>query len=410
MLRSSAALVFTAAALLAPSCALASGEPSEDASVAAFHRTAIDTAASFSPRHTVAGRREIVILQPWQVDEMRKLKAADPGVQVLMYKNLGFVSSSRHDSGRVASGISLSEAERNPRWLLRDAADRPLASRSYHWLWAADVGDPAYQARWSEAVLGELGEAPWDGVFIDDVNSSLRYHVEDENRVEDAADDAYGDAMAAALETIGPRIESTGRLVIANVCCEADTPGRWAQYLTHVSGAMAEQFVKWGDGDASLETYAWDWGPSGWETYIRMGEQAAARDKRFLAVTHSAADDGRALRYGLASYLLAAGPRSSFDFVSDYATPIWSGQFEVARALGMPRGARREVAGGAHLRAFDHGVAVVNPSRADVRVDLPRGLYLDADRGLITEVELPSRTGAVLTSVDLATFTGLPAG
>lgn len=104
----------------------------------------------------------------------------------------------------------------------------------YDWLWAADVGDPGYQDRWTKRVLDE---APWDGVFVDDVNSTLRHHTAVEDVARYPTDSAHAAATSSALETIGPRIRSAGRLVVANVCCEDASPGNWARSLRFTSPA-----------------------------------------------------------------------------------------------------------------------------------------------------------------------------
>jgi hypothetical protein len=237
-------------------------------------------------------------------------------------------------------------------------------------LWAADVGDPGYQDRWTARVLDELDEAPWNGVFVDDVNSTLRHHM----AVEDVARLSHGLRLCRGEEQ-RPRDDRPQDPLRGQACrgerlLRGPSPGNWARSLRYVSGAMTEQFVKWGDGDASLDTYAWDWGAGGWRTHVAMVEEAARQDKILLANSHSSPGDLRGMRYALASLLLAAGPRASFQFSSDYSMPTWFDEYETARALGQPRDARRALSTGVQMRTFENGLVLVNPTTETVRVDL----------------------------------------
>ena len=140
---------------------------------AASHvRVAIDSAAkNFSQ---TPGRGDFVILPEWQHAKLHELKTANPKLKVLMYKNLSaMMSSTNGDSG---TGVTTQEAADHPEWYLLNTANQRFTFGGYGYLYAADIGNPSYQARWLANVKADLQADQWDGVFIDDANPTIKYH------------------------------------------------------------------------------------------------------------------------------------------------------------------------------------------------------------------------------------------
>ena len=68
-------------------------------------------------------------------------------------------------------------AARNERWFLHTRKGRMFTFGDYDWLWAANISDSSYQRRWASNALRLLAARPeFDGIYIDDVNPTLRYH------------------------------------------------------------------------------------------------------------------------------------------------------------------------------------------------------------------------------------------
>jgi hypothetical protein len=110
-----------------------------------------------------------------------------------------------------------------------------------------DVGSQGFQQAWADNVLAKLESAPWDGVFMDDVNATIKYHHDPQDVGLYPDDASYFAATSDAVAEIAPRIRAAGKLAIANI-------GSWGKYsdegnelLTHLSGGMEEMFVKWGN-------------------------------------------------------------------------------------------------------------------------------------------------------------------
>ena len=83
-------LVALAAACVLP--ATAAARP-----VAGQVRVAIDGAVDRADFSKTPRRADVVILQAWERGKLRALKAANPGIKVLLYRNLGAMS--RADRG-----------------------------------------------------------------------------------------------------------------------------------------------------------------------------------------------------------------------------------------------------------------------------------------------------------------------
>lgn len=121
-----------------------------------------------------------------------------------------------------------------------------------------DVGSQGFQQAWADNVLAKLESAPWDGVFMDDVNATIKYHHDPQDVGVYPDDASYFAATSDAVAEIAPRIRAAGKLAIANI-------GSWGKYsdegnelLTHLSGGMEEMFVKWGN-EAGVGYRTWEW-------------------------------------------------------------------------------------------------------------------------------------------------------
>ena len=356
-------------------------------SVAGHVRVAIDTAAATADFSETAERQQYVILQEWEHERMRALKARNPDITVLVYKNLAAMMS-LDERGDASTGVTIEDAAEHPDWFLLDPAGRRITFESYPWLFAADVGRRSFQRRWADGVLAVLREHPWDGVFVDDANPTLRHHVDTARVTRYPTDAAYGAATGAALATIGPRIREARKLVIANF-------GSWSDYrplvdgwLEHVSGAMEEQFAKFGTSpDSGYVTRG------AWERQVGAVEAAESRGRRFLAITHSNNTDAAAARYGWATILLAAQGDSAFALHGDYTRETWFPEYELE--LGEPAGERSRDRSGLHRRRFANGLVLVNPTAGPLTADLG-GRYSGSGLTRVRETVLEPHTGLVL--------------
>jgi hypothetical protein len=353
-------------------------------------RLAIDSGAQFPSYDWTASHEQIVILQPWETAKLYALKAANPNVKVLMYKNVSAVSSSAGPDGIYASGVSYAEAA-SQRWLLSDTSGSIFTFSGYSWLWAADIGLRGYQDAWAANVLRDVTSAPWDGVLMDDVNATMKYHFCVTCVAKYPSDAQYAAATQSFVENVGPQIEQAGKLAIANI-------GSWSSYssvtngwLRYLSGGMDQQFLKW--GHTAGAGYA---DPATWATQLQEIKRAESEKKIFIGVTNSTNTDEAAAVYGYATALLAGRGDTYFYMGADWTNETTFPEY--GYAIGDPVGVESAGAGGVHRRQFTGGLVLVNPTSATRSVNLG-GLYSGSGRTNVSTATMGPHTGLVMVRV-----------
>ncbi len=323
-------------------------------------RVAIASNATTADFSKTAGRTDVVILQEWEKARLLSLKAANPAITVLMYKNLSSMLAAS-SNGNAGTGVTTQEAASHPEWYLKNTSGANFTFWSYDYLWAADIGNRGYQDRWAANVLAKLKANPWDGVFMDDTNPTIQYHYNPASVQKYPNDAAYSAATGSALSVIGPALTNAGKLVIPNM-------GAWRNYRTtvkswlpYVSGGMEEQFTKWGNDPATGYLTGYDW-----DNQLALLKETQAAGKYSLNVSHSTAGDANAARYGWATTLLAGSGKASFSLAENYADETWFPEYDYD--LGKPVGAEIKLSSGVHKRTFERGVVFVNPTTTSVPV------------------------------------------
>jgi hypothetical protein len=206
------------------------------ASVGHF-RVAIDSNAATADYSSTAARNTVVILQQYQAARMKQLKAANPNVKVLMYKNLSGMTD-RQPSGFVSGGVATQDAAAHPEWFLLNTSGRRFTSRYFNWIWIADVGSASYQQKWADNVLGEIAADGWDGVFMDDTNPTMSWHYDVNRIAKYPTDAAWQAATRSALVAIGARFRSAGKLVVPNFSNSKAFPAVIKDWMSLVDGVM----------------------------------------------------------------------------------------------------------------------------------------------------------------------------
>jgi hypothetical protein len=357
------------------------------APLAGHVRVAIASAAHTADFTQDSGREQYVILNATEHARMLAIKAADPSVKVLLYRNLSAMAVP-DAYGNVNSGVTTQEAD--PSWFLLNTSGQRFTFWGYDWMYAADVGNPAYQQRWADNVLAQLRSGGWDGVFMDDTNPTMKYHYDVASVAKYPSDAAYSAATQSALAKIGPQIRGAGKLVIPNFGAwreYASTVNGWLQY---VDGGMEEMLGKWSNdpGQGYLT------GPD-WQLQLSAIKAAESAGKAYLGVSHGSATDAAGARYGWGTVLLAAGGHSSFALADDYANQHWFPEFDYD--LGSPVGPEAAEATGVHRRAFSRGLVLVNPTLSTVAVGFG-GPYSGSGLSGATQATMGPHSALVLTA------------
>jgi hypothetical protein len=314
---------------------------------------AYDSAAASANYSQTAAHQSYVILQSWETKRLQELHAQNPGLKVLVYKNLAFAAEQKKST--TSTGVSTQEAEANQQWFLTNLQGQRIASQGYNWLWAMDVGDPAYQQRWYEKVAAELESQGWDGVFLDDVNPTMKYHYDVTEVAKYPSDAAYTAAMRSALAYVGPRIQARGKLAIANFATWVEYPSTCNEWLSYVSGGLDEMFAKWGRNTG--EGYRSE---GQWTRQLEEVKYAASQGKQFMAFTQGSSGETQAARFGYGTVLLGTSGTASYAFTPNYASETWMPEYDYD--LGAPTGSETRDSNGVHRRSFERGLVLVNPT------------------------------------------------
>jgi putative glycosyl hydrolase-like family 15 (GHL15) protein len=352
-------------------------------------RMAIDSNADLSNPSLTAQRQGYVVLNAWQTDTLQRIKDANPNVRVLVYKNL---TASRADSstGLYSTGVSYQQADnQHPEWFLKNQSGQRISFNDYPSLWAMDVGSASYDQTWANNVISELQTKGWDGVFMDDTNTTMKYHYDRSQIVKYPTDSRWQAATESALAYIGPRVQAAGKLAIANIGSWGEYPSVGRSWLQYLSGGMDEMFVKWGTTAGS--GYA---DQARWSTQLNSLQYAQQHGKDFLAITHSAHGDAAAARYGWATVLLGAQRHANYAMASDYTSESWFPEYDYR--VGDPTGPESTDANGVHRRVFTNGIVVVNPTSIQLTGNL-NGTYSGSGLSRVSSVRLAPHSGYVLT-------------
>jgi len=358
-------------------------------SAAGHLRYAVDNNPDFSQLSQTAQRNGYVILTSARVDQMRQIKAANPNVKVLVYKNL---TGSRTDCtyGPCTAGVTYQQADsQHPEWFLLNKQGARIRFKDYQDLWAMDVGSASYQSQWADNVISEVKRDGWDGIFLDDTNASMKYHYDVANIAKYPSDSAWQSATRSALANIGPRIQAAGKDAIANIGSWHEYPAVGDSWLSYLDGGMQEHFAKWGSWPDSGYADQWTW-----QTQLNSLKYAEAHGKAYLGVTNSSGDDRAAARYGWATTLLGAQGRADFALHSNYTYENWFPEYDYD--IGEPIGPESTDASGVHRRVFTNGLVVVNPTGSQLTANL-NGTYSGSGLTNVSSVTVATHSAYVLT-------------
>jgi Hypothetical glycosyl hydrolase family 15 len=335
-------------------------------------------------------RYQYVLLNAGDYGRIPALRAASPGIKLLVYKDM---SSTRSwdCGGSSAAGVDYCWADRSrPDWFTHRDGSR-IEWSGYRGAWQMNVGLKEYQDQWAANVLGELRSKGWDGVVVDNANidpsgfAPLPYD-------EYPTQESYQAATRSFLANVGPTIRSEGFLVLPNIQHHGSllTEALWRDWTRFTSGGHLEHYTKWGSGTGGHI------GGAGWElsgqAFVRASQAAG---KIFLGTFSSPTSDVRSMRYARASFLLDwdGGPSAlAFDPNPLSADP-WSSEWTID--VGLPLAARYAV-GQAWRRDFTGGVVLANPSGSTETVALG-GLYRLPGGTVVSTISLPATSGAILT-------------
>lgn len=346
-------------------------------------------------------RYRYVVLNSWDAPLLPVLKAANPGLKALVYKNLSFTMSNScsggADNAYLPSGVGYCDADRNHAdWFLADGGGSRLNSYYFQQAWMMDVGNPGYQARWLSNVLTDLRSGGWDGVMLDDTNADMGWHLHGRTIARYPTSAAWRTATRSMLANVGPALRGAGFLAIPNLstpwASDYDAHATWSDWIQFTSGAVQEYYSKWGSTSSG-----WFAG-NDWTYRQRFQALTEQAGKIFLGVTYAPKSDARSMGYARANFLLLDEPANNGALLFEATDPEAQDPYSASWTadVGSPVGARFQV-GAAWRRNFTGGTVVVNPTSSTVTVDLGRS-YVTLGGSTTGSVTLGPTSGAILRS------------
>jgi hypothetical protein len=345
-----------------------------------------------------------VVLNAWEHGRIAALKALNPGIKVLVYKDMAstrsYAASGGVDDALLPTGVGYAFAEReHPEWFLADTTGARM-EWPYSGHWWMDVGSPSYQRAWLEQVEDELEVRGWDGVVIDNAMADPSHYTAGRTIAKYPTASAYQAATRSFLAGIGPALKSAGFLVIPNI--SDPTPSLWSSWISLTSGGTFEHWTKW-SGAASGTGYI---DGKSWLMHAELFTATQGQGKIFIANTGSSSNtDVRTMRYSRASFLLWWNGGASALVYNVCNQDPWASEWTAD--IGAPAGSAYQV-GTSWRREFSGGTVVVNPlktSSATVSLGRP---YLTPDGTTVTSVTLAPTSGLVLRSVPPPQATTVP--
>lgn len=245
----------------------------------------------------------------------------------------------------------------HPDWFLTDNNGNILfrheGNQRYVYM---DMGRRGWQQFWLDRARQSQEQDGWDGVFLDNVQASLRklkrYNSIPERYPNDAS---WQSAVESFLSYIYTNyFQPQNRPLQANII-EIRDNDVWFSYLENLDGALREDFaVGWHSGDyRSTEE---------WEEHLDLAEQTQALGKHIKLVSQGDKTDWNRFRFAFASYLLVAKGRASFryGYAPNYRE-MWT-YSKYRMDIGAPIGSRY-LDGDVWRRDFQNGRVSVYPNR-----------------------------------------------
>ncbi|MHB1342842.1 MAG: putative glycoside hydrolase [Thermoleophilia bacterium] len=360
-----------------------------------------------------AQRYDVVVLNEWNSSQISQLKAANPAVKVLLYKNTYFLRSD--DNSSTVGGFKTGENinSNHPDWFLKDASGNRIVFQYYSGIdfYAMDWGNQAWRDYWVAQALGRVQALGFDGLFLDDLYTHPWGEI-DRPLLNYTSESQLQAAVRGFLANTFTKTKAADSklLVIGNLVDHLWFPGLFADWLKVSDGLMDEQFVHVGESTTTGYKSIEDW----WKLQLDEVTVAEQMGKRALFISHGATTDYETMLFGYGSYMLAAGGNGRYyhELGGSLSTATW---FDLwARDLGAAQGSYTVGSDGLYSRNFAGGKVIVNPSKSTTRTVSVSG-YVNEGGTAVNSVTLaPHRavflfkTATTTTTVPPTTTTTLP--
>ncbi|WP_030432159.1 putative glycoside hydrolase [Allokutzneria albata] len=346
-----------------------------------------------------AKKRDYVLLNAWEASFVPKLKAANPAITVLVYKDMSSTRSyacrDGKDDAALPTGVGFCHADRNrPEWFLTGPDGKRLEYSGYAGHWQMDIGDPAYQREWAENVVA-AAKGVFDGVLIDNALWKCDTYHPGTCPKKYRDDASFQKAYTSFFANTRSAFTAAGLKTVANVSNARLHEGGWNAYMAELDGGWDEWWLSFSDTE-QLPDYA-----QGWRRQVQQIADNEAAGKITLVQPHFSKTAVRPFRYALASYYMAANSAKSaiaeIDKVDGYGNPTpWHPEYDWD--LGVPSGPYSAIGTNVYRRDFSCGAVVVNANPTDsAAVQIPLGgNHTDETGAEVSSISLAGTSGSIL--------------
>jgi hypothetical protein len=353
-------------------------------------------------------RYRYIVIRDQLARYIPELRAANPGTQVLVYKNAAFTGESDSDcewAPYEVSGLNYCQVKDHEDWYLHDSAGNHVGATDYDDQIAMNIGSAGYREAWLASVRKRLEDvrndgsgARYDGVFVDDVNMAPGHGMD--GSFAELSDSAYRQAMVGFMQTIGPALKQEGFAVMANVGLDDfDNTQRQATLAVarSVSAVNREHFVRWAglrDSKALFSSPAVQ-GNGDWLDELTLMEEVEQQGAGYNAMVYGRGDEVQTERYARATFLMGWNGRDGSaltyraDGPADAYSPDWT------TSVGLPVSDRYPIGSG-WRRDFSGGTVVIDPSPNQSQTFQLGGSYRMPSGECESSVSLPPLNALVL--------------
>ncbi len=336
-------------------------------------------AADFARRMTVivAGRGKFT-------RDVAAMKAANPALKVLAYRNATFGGSGYPDS-----------------LYAKDKNGRRIYARKWPTTFLMNISSSAWASTVGKSCVELINASKYDGCFLDVLGSGplMGNYLSalpvtggktwTHNQWIGWADNITAASKAATRKTVmGNGLGNGRRYFSGSMSSKGLVPGN--------DGMEPELFVR--EAHSSVGSY---YSESSWKQDVDMMIDVQNRGSRVLSrtklwTTASEAQKNAWHKYALGTFLLGSNGNSLFSFLRDKnAGASWGAHPYNTVNIGTPVAAYAKV-GGVYARTFTAGRVVVNPTSAGSTVSLSKA-YVTIDGTRVSgTVSVPAHTALIL--------------
>lgn len=347
---------------------------------------------------TIANTYGMLITEYWKSPEVKRIKAFNPEIKILFYRDLiGMLES--YEDFKIVN-------KQHPEWFVRDEQSGKRIRHEIHGWYLMDITNTGFQEFLISFIKTRIIQYPdFDGVFLDDVTETIRLsHF----TVKGFAESEIPQVNPIFLSTYKPSLISFIQKLKANIGTKLIIINTNAgkDVISPSDGFMFEGFAH-----GSWQEKDYDNPISEWQGQIARMRELVGLGKYILVSSGSLGkldELDKQYHYALACYYLCAGPKTSFGYTlpqdPEAALHIPNlPEFDLGQPVNGPSVILNVIKSGAHngndcpisLRNFTNGLVIVNQQDYFVEIMIPMGYQIHNQPQKTSLVLLP-RSGAFL--------------